>query len=264
LPTPTDGNPELESANLPDWTDLAARLTAALHLTSPPVALTFRSAESPAHHAPAAESALPLAPVNEHGRTGSVAAGCVFWIKGAKDTVTTHAVDHANCSVGSVTHGFRTREEVIANDDLHDLLDSGWIDQSGFMSLPVVPTRTESVVYSPLASLTCAADVVLIRTNARGLMTIKGAVPDLPVEGKPQCHVVAMAKEHGRVAASVGCALSRARTGMRVDEATCVFPAARLPELMRAMELHAALDSSMARYAGEDARRFAELPAASA
>ena len=25
--------------------------------------------------------------------------------------VTTHAVDHANCSAGSVTHGFRTREE---------------------------------------------------------------------------------------------------------------------------------------------------------
>ena len=128
------------------------------------------------------------------------------------------------------------------------------------MSLPVVPTRTESVVYAPLASLTAAPDVVLIRTNARGLMTIKDAVPDLPVEGKPQCHVVAMAKEHGKVAASVGCALSRARTGMRVDETTCVFPAAGLPALVSAIELHAALDSSMGRYAGKDARRFAGLP----
>jgi uncharacterized protein (DUF169 family) len=260
MPSPVQSKPEPAPANLSDWADLAARLTVALHLTAPPVALTFRSAESPAHRAPAAEPAFPLAPVNEHGRTGSAAAGCVFWIKGAEGAVTTHAVDHANCSVGSVTHGFRTREEVVANDDVHDLLASGWIDQSGFMSLPVVPTRTESVVYAPLASLTAAPDVVLIRTNARGLMTIKDAVPDLPVEGKPQCHVVAMAKEHGKVAASVGCALSRARTGMRVDETTCVFPAAGLPALVSDIESHAALDSSMARYAGEDARRFAGLP----
>ena len=87
-------------------------------------------------------------------------------------------------------------------------------------------------------------------------MTIKNAVPDLPVEGKPQCHIVAIAKEQGRVAASAGCALSRARTGMRVDEATCVFPAETLPALVRELEHHAELDSQMAHYAADDARRF--------
>jgi len=55
-------------------------------------------------------------------------------------------------------------------------------------------------------------------------MTVKNAVPELTVQGKPQCHIVAIAKNQQRVAASVGCALSRARTGMGVDEATCVFP----------------------------------------
>ena len=35
-------------------------------------------------------------------------------------------------------------------------------------------------------------------------MTLKGAIPDLNIEGKPQCHIVAIAKEEGSVAASVG------------------------------------------------------------
>ena len=45
-------------------------------------------------------------------------------------------------------------------------------------------------------------------------MVLSDAVPGLRIEGKPQCHIVAIAKEQGEVAASVGCALSRVRTGM--------------------------------------------------
>jgi uncharacterized protein (DUF169 family) len=112
------------------------------------------------------------------------------------------------------------------------------------------------VAYAPLATASFPPQVVLVRLNARGLMTVKSAVPELPVEGKPQCHIVAMAKNQQRAAASVGCALSRARTGLRVDELTCVFPAATLPTLIVDLEHHAALDSSMARYAGADAQRF--------
>ena len=44
-------------------------------------------------------------------------------------------------------------------------------------------------------------------------MTLRDTFPEMPIEGKPQCHIVAMAKEQGQVAASVGCALSRTRTG---------------------------------------------------
>jgi len=65
--------------------------------------------------------------------------------------------------------------------------------------------------------------VVLVRVVGQGLMTLRDAFPDLPIEGKPQCHIVAMAKE-GRAAASVGCALSRARTGMKPEEMTVALP----------------------------------------
>ena len=254
-----------------NWGDVSERLTRALHLTAPPVAITFRSALSPDRPAPVAElpatcrprstpaatqQAGPLAPPNEHGRTGSALAGCVFWIRGTEQAITTNAADHANCSVGSLTHGFRSLDEVIENDDVQALLASGWVDPGGVTALPVVTERPESITYAPLASCAETPTVVLVRLNARGLMTVKDALPDLHVEGKPQCHIVAIAKEQGRVAASVGCALSRARTGMRVDEATCVFPAETLPALVGELEYHAELDSQMAHYAADDARRF--------
>ena len=74
--------------------------------------------------------------------------------------------------------------------------------------------------------------MVLIRVNGRQMMVLSDALPDLRVEGKPQCHIVAVAKEQGNVAASVGCALSRARTGMRPEEMTCAIPAQRLGEVV--------------------------------
>ena len=47
-------------------------------------------------------------------------------------------------------------------------------------------------------------DVVLMRVTGRQLMVLSDGLPELSFEGKPQCHIVAMAKEHGVAAASVG------------------------------------------------------------
>lgn len=204
-----------------------------------------------------APHSAPFAQAVDSGRTGRVAAGCVFWIEAATAEFSTVAEDHANCSVGSVTHGFKTIPDVVGNDDIGALLESGWVDESLFATLPVVTERPDSVVYGPLATTSVDPDVVLVRINGRGLMTIKDAVPDIAVEGKPQCHIVAMAKETGTIAASVGCALSRARTGMRADEMTCAFPANVLPDVLHRLEQEYDINARMARYAGVDARRFA-------
>ena len=100
----------------------------------------------------------------------------------------------------------------------------------------MAPTSSAPEYTGPLADATTPPDVVLVRTNARGVMTIGDAVPDLVIEGKPQCHIVAIAKEQNRPAASVGCALSRARTGMGADEMTCALPGARVEEIVSAIE----------------------------
>ncbi len=235
-----------------DWAALGAALTAALHPTAPPVAITFGAvppAGVPGHGGP-----VP-APLPD-GRTGSVPAGCVFWMHAADRTFTTTKADHGNCSVGSLTHGFATLEEVAGNDDVAALLGSGWVSMEDVPEIPVVLERPEAVTYGPLAETPVDPDVVLVRLTAKSLMVLSDALPGLRVEGKPQCHIVAVAKEQGEVAASVGCMLSRVRTGMPSTETTCAIPAAKLAEVVAAVEATAAIDAQVAAYAAADAHRF--------
>jgi hypothetical protein len=68
-----------------------------------------------------------MPPATADGRTGAVAASCVFWIEGTRGVFTTKAEDHGNCSVGSLTHGFKTMQEVAGNADVAALCESGWV-----------------------------------------------------------------------------------------------------------------------------------------
>jgi uncharacterized protein (DUF169 family) len=236
-----------------DWAGLAGRLDAALHPTAPPLAITF-SAEAPPGVAPFEE---PMPAPGPDGRTGRVPAGCVFWMKAVDKTFTTVAADHANCSVGSWTHGFITLDEAATKPDVAALMESGWVTMDMVPGIPFVSEKPGAVTFGPLAETPIDPDVVLVRLSARALMVLSDALPGLRIEGKPQCHIVAAAKEHGDIVASVGCALSRVRTGMPPSDNTCAIPASRLGDLVDALERTAATDSIVAKYAAEDARRFA-------
>ena len=236
----------------PDWSELAGRLSDALELGAPPIAITF-SDVSPDDIAP---FDAPMPDPMPDGRTGRVPAGCVFWMKATESTFSTVAADHGNCSVGSMTHGFKTLDEVAGNSDVAALLDTGWVTLDVVPQIPVVTDRPAAIVYGPLAETPGDPDVVLIRVTGKQLMVLHDAVPTMRLEGKPQCHIVAIAKEHGEVAASVGCALSRVRTGMPAREMTCAIPGARLNEVLDALATTTVADSAVASYALEDARRF--------
>ena len=235
-----------------DWAALAGRLTDALELAAPPIAITFAAA-APDGVAPFAE---PMPDPMPDGRTGRVPAGCVFWMKATEATFSTVAEDHGNCSVGSLTHGFKTLDEVAGNSDVAALLDTGWVTMDVVPQIPVVSEKPGAVVYGPLADTPVDPDVVLIRVTGKQLMVLHDAVPSMRLEGKPQCHIVAIAKEHGEVAASVGCALSRVRTGMPAREMTCAIPGSKLGEVLDALATTTVADSAVASYALEDARRF--------
>ena len=233
---------------------LAKRLVAALRPAAEPIGIAFVPPGAPTD-APAFRG-IHAAP-NDAGRTGTVPAGCVFWIEALAGPIATSASDHANCSVGSYTHGFIPLAEAATKDDVAVVLAAGWVDEAAVGALPQVRERPERIVYGPLASLAADPDVVLLRIHGLGLMTLRDAFPALRVEGKPQCHIVAIAKEEGTPAASVGCALSRARTGMKAEEMTCALPGAGLADTVARIEAAADLDRTMARYASADARRFA-------
>ena len=145
-------------------------------------------------------------------------------MRAAERSFTTAPEDHGNCSVGRFTHGLASLEDVGGNDDVAALLESGWVDAEAVGGIPSISERPEVITYGPVAESASTPDVVLLRVNGRQMMVLSDALPGLKIEGKPQCHIVALAKEHGEVAASVGCALSRARTGMRPDEMTLALP----------------------------------------
>jgi uncharacterized protein (DUF169 family) len=236
-----------------DWPALAAELTDALHLSAAPLAITFSDAPLPG----VAMFDDPMPEPQPDGRTGRVAAGCVFWMKAADRTFSTVAEDHGNCSVGSLTHGFKTLDEVAGNSDVAALLETGWVTMDVVPQIPVVHEKPGAVTYGPLAQTPVDPDVVFLRVNGRQMMVLSDAIPGLRIEGKPQCHIVAIAKDEGVPAASVGCALSRVRTGMQPTEMTCAIPAASLPEVLASIVRNAGADSAVAKYAGEDAKRFA-------
>jgi uncharacterized protein (DUF169 family) len=178
-------------------------------------------------------------------------------MRAAESTFGTVAEDHGNCSVGSLTHGFKTLDEVAGNSDVAALLETGWVTMDIVPQIPVVTEKPGTVVYGPLAETPIDPDVVLLRLNAKQLMVVSDAVPGLRIEGKPQCHIVAIAKEQGEIAASVGCALSRVRTGMPATEMTCAIPAAKVDEVVTAIERNSVADAAVAHYAADDAVRFA-------
>jgi uncharacterized protein (DUF169 family) len=238
--------------NSPSWSDLADALTTALGLTTPPVAISFAAGIPEGIEA----FSGPKPPPADDGRTGPVPAGCVFWTKAIERTFSTVATDHANCSVGTLVHGFAQLAEVAGNSDVAALLKSGWVTMDQVPEIPTVAERPGSVTYGPLAQASAAPDVVLVRLSASQLMLMADAVPGLQIGGKPQCHIVALAKEQGEVAASLGCTLSRTRTGQSVDEMTCAIPGRRLGEVVSAVEATARIDAVAESYAAADIRRF--------
>ncbi|MGH9029636.1 MAG: DUF169 domain-containing protein [Acidimicrobiales bacterium] len=237
----------------PDCAEMAEELTRALHLAVPPIAITFSADKD--NSVPAFDE--PMSEPTSDGRSGRVPAGCVFWVRAAERSFATVPEDHGNCSVGRYTHGLATLEEVGGNQDVATLVESGWVDPAAFGSIPSVSERANVILYGPLSQSARLPDVVLMRVNGRQLMVVSDAVPGMRIEGKPQCHIVPLAKERGEVAASVGCALSRARTGMRPDEMTVAIPGERLAEVVQAVERTSEVDTVVAKYAAEDARRFA-------
>ena len=248
--------PESGSGRGARWQVAADRLEAALRLKVAPIAISFSDTGAE----PFVDPAYPMPAPTADGRTGRVPAGCVFWVHALERTFVTRPDDHANCSVGSLTHGLIDLGTAATRADVGALVEAGWVTPDVFPSIPTVGFRPDAITYGALADATARPDVVLLRTDARGVMTVGDALPDLVVEGKPQCHIVAIAKEQQRPAASVGCALSRARTGMGAHEMTCAFPGSRLEEIVAAIESAAGVDTTVARYAAVDAKRF-EVPA---
>lgn len=209
-----------------------------LDLDHAPVAVTFH-AQEPARQA--------------HTRPAPEPAGCCFWAKAERHRLQTTAADHANCSVGSYTHGLLALGEAATAEDTAALVGSGWVTEADLGSAPHIATRPAAITYEPLAEAE-DADVVLVRLTAASLMALQGACPALVMVTKPQCQIVPLALQ-GTIAVSPGCAVSRVRTGLPADELTCALPARDLVEIVARLERSRAADAAVSAYADSDIQR---------
>ncbi len=211
--------------------DLADRLVDLLGLEHHPVGITFESVVPVAGEAPD----LP------------VAASCVFWMHGHERAFSTLPEDHRNCSVGQYTHGLAGAEDIIDKADVGALLEVGWVTLEAFAEVAALSRRPAAISYGPLGEATTEPDVVLLRLNPRQMMQINDAVA-VEFSGKPQCQILPRAADRQVVAASMGCALSRARTGMGEDELTCAVPGGRLGEVVSSLEAVVRADEAVSRF----------------
>jgi uncharacterized protein (DUF169 family) len=227
-----------------------------LGLAAPPIGITFMDQMPPG--IPRIGRTKP--PATADGRTGAVAAGCVFWTEATRDVFATVAEDHGNCSVGGMTHGFKGMAEVARNADVAALLATGWVTPEAVSQIAVVREKPTSIVYGPLREMPVEPSLILLRLNGKQQMLLHDAWPELRFEGKPQCHIIPIAKERGEIAVSVGCMLSRVRTGMSNNEVTGAVPTRVLPRLIERLRAAREADMAVAAYAAEDAKRFAARP----
>jgi uncharacterized protein (DUF169 family) len=221
---------------------LAQRLSELLGLAHAPVAVSF--------DAPAGTGVTkPVEPQP---------AGCCFWEPAQQQRLDTVAADHANCSVGSYTHGLIPLEQAAAGADTAALVGSGWVGEADLMAAAALPFRPSSITYQPLAEAE-NPDVVLAKLSPTALMTLLGAVPEVTLARKPQCVIVPLAHA-GQVAVSPGCAVSRTRTNLPSDELTCAIPARDLESIIERLEVSTAADRAVSEFAAADmARNFSTV-----
>lgn len=217
----------------------AERLSQLLGLTKRPVAVTFDATiQSP--------EPVPAQP-----------AGCCFWEPAQNERLDTTASDHANCSVGSYTHGLIPLAQAAAGDDTAALVGSGWVGEADLVAAPALPFKPSSVTYQPLADA-ADPDVVLVNLTPTALMTLLGATPDLTLARKPQCAIVPLAYS-GQIAVSPGCAVSRTRTNLASEELTCAIPGSQLDGLIERLDRATAADRAVSEFAAADmAQNFAD------
>jgi uncharacterized protein (DUF169 family) len=231
---------------------LSDSLSNLLGLEHSPIAITFLDV-IPDDGTPRFDE--PMSEPTADGRSGRAAAPCVFWMHAHTRTFDTLAEDHGNCSVGRFTHGFADAADILDKSDVGALLDVGWVTMEAFAGVAALSRRPAGVRYGPLSEAANEPDVVLLRVTPRQMMEINDAV-DVDWSGKPQCQILPRAADQGLIAASMGCALSRARTGMGDDELTVAVPGHRLQELVTALQPVTSADRAVVGYAVADLGRF--------
>lgn len=219
---------------------LSQRLTDALSLTRPPLAITFSNEP--------VDAPRPKAPVP---------AGCSFWELGATQTLTTSAADHQFCSIGVHTHNLRDAVASHAAEleaALGAMTGLGYVEPDEVAGIPVMSESYAYVTYGPLADAKHPVSVVLVVADATRSLTLTEAVARVdsgapPAMGRPACALVPQVVTSGAAAASLGCCGARAYMDSLADSIVLWgIPGDRLETYVEEIEVLAKANTVLSKF----------------
>jgi len=214
-----------------DYAAIAETLSASLHLQQPPIAISF------------SESLPADVPVH----SGRVPAGCRFWEDAAAGAFATTAEDHYRCAIGVYTHNLKPSPE-------QQFADLGYVRAEDLPQIPVLQSQPKCVVYSPLARVVTAPDIVLLFVNSNQTLILSEATQQVesqvaPAMGRPACAVVPQVMNTGRAALSLGCCGARAYLDVLPDDvAIFAIPGAKLAEYTERIEALSKANALLSRF----------------
>ena len=201
----------------------AERLTAALDLSLPPIAVAF-------------PDAVPEC-VPEFD--GAVPAGCVFWEEAATRTLATSAAHHSLCSIGVHTHnltGAPASQPAELGATLEAMIGLDYVREEEIAAIPVLGREANHAVYGPLHDFPLDPDVVLLFADGRQGLVLSEAVARVDgglaaAMGRPACAAIPAALNGGVAAMSLGCCGARAYLDELSDDIVLwALPGRRLDE----------------------------------
>ncbi len=212
-----------------DYTELGKKLGNLLDMERQPVSIAFMD-QAPAS-VPRLKSAAP--------------ASCAYWRRASDGEVfCTTAGDHLGCTVGAYTHGASLPPEKA--DEMKSvvgrMLEIGYLRAEEVGSIPHRAAPLQVAVYAPLARSPFPPDVVILSTNAKGLMLLSEAAIaagiSLPggLMGRPTCAFIPAAIESGCVIPSFGCIGNRVYTGLGENDLYFAIPGAKLSSFITGLE----------------------------
>jgi uncharacterized protein (DUF169 family) len=218
----------------------AELLTESLTLLQPPVAICFADS----------------IPSGVDTAANRVPAGCRFWEDAARKAVVTTADDHKLCAIGVYTHNLQPSSN--CQTDLGDALavfnQLGYVREEDIPSIPILPSRHQYVIYSPLAETPLPPDVVILFVNADQTLILSEATQQVendtpPALGRPACAVVPQVLKTGRAALSLGCCGARAYLDILIDGiAVFAIPGTKLDAYAQRIQVLAKANSTLAAF----------------
>ena len=213
-----------------DLSAISKQLTAAIGLSSSPIALSF----------------LDEVPRGITVFDSKVPSACTFWTRAEKGLFFARAEDHENCPVGTLTMGFPLHEKVMSSlqEFVAKMCHANYIGAKEPESIPRYRNEKNGILYGPLGIFPRTPDLCLIWVNGRQAMLLEetlgtvcwDAIQRSAAFGRPACAALAVTLNENRTTLSFGCSGMRTFTDIGDDILLLSIPGSSLESLSERLQ----------------------------